>query len=676
VILFLNKKTRCLVLTLSWILILHPLILVEASNEDGYFIEISNPYSETINSIKWMPNGSFAILIINNSLLLGYDGSIFTKLNINTTGRLDDISWNSNSNRLLIVGIYIVEYDFVNSTKVYENYTCASYQAAVAWRPNSDEALIVLGGELLKYHNGNLSTLCFVDNPDSVDIGWKSDGSSAIVALGSTLINYTENNTMVKSYFFSSSYMSGPVNVTENRRFVFRSVRWIHNNTEAIFVGEIQTRTIPQGSPDPIEYGFHVEPYMEKGVDENIDVTKNIAAETILLSNLTDGVLHMLDWNDKNGGLIIGTFYTPYYYPNSYYLQIYRLDTEGKLSVLKNDTRSPSSVLRPPSSILSWRPNTSTALITLGDKILFYGCENSSIIDKAYPDTNSTILEYQPQTFSVTPIGPTVIPPIIEWFVDGNHVSNSTDYTFISNYISAGIYNITVNVSIGNISTSRSWNLTVLNLNRPPEITNYSVPANRTLNEGENFTFNISAIDFDEQNLTYSWYLDDVPISNTSSYTLQTDYTSTGIHNVTVVISDGESNTTKSWLLNVTNVNLVPTAYISSISPNPANKSEEITFIGYGNDTDGTIIAYQWRTNDTILGTNATIKVSNLSLGKHTIYFKVQDNDGDWSDEVSATIEVTEKAEGKWFIPYPTFNIIVINILIISALVELIRRKK
>lgn len=43
-----------------------------------------------------------------------------------------------------------------------------------------------------------------------------------------------------------------------------------------------------------------------------------------------------------------------------------------------------------------------------------------------------------------------------------------------------------------------------------------------------------------------------------------------------------------------------------------------------------------------MLSTQASFSTSTLSIGTHTIYFKVQDDDGAWSEEVSATLEVKE----------------------------------
>jgi len=88
-------------------------------------------------------------------------------------------------------------------------------------------------------------------------------------------------------------------------------------------------------------------------------------------------------------------------------------------------------------------------------------------------------------------------------------------------------------------------------------------------------------------------------------------------------------------------VNQLPTAYIDSISPNPATQGQLVSFSGHGTDVDGSITAYDWRSNiDGELGTSSSIGTSSLSVGTHTIYLKVQDNMGAWSTEDSRSITV------------------------------------
>ncbi|MCG2827483.1 MAG: right-handed parallel beta-helix repeat-containing protein [Thermoplasmatales archaeon] len=88
-------------------------------------------------------------------------------------------------------------------------------------------------------------------------------------------------------------------------------------------------------------------------------------------------------------------------------------------------------------------------------------------------------------------------------------------------------------------------------------------------------------------------------------------------------------------------VNLPPVAYIDSISPNPAVEGDTITFTGHGYDTDGYVVAYSWSSDmDGFLSDQTSFSTSTLSVSEHTIYFKVQDNNGTWSTEVNGTLVI------------------------------------
>ena len=87
--------------------------------------------------------------------------------------------------------------------------------------------------------------------------------------------------------------------------------------------------------------------------------------------------------------------------------------------------------------------------------------------------------------------------------------------------------------------------------------------------------------------------------------------------------------------------NQIPTASIDSISPNPTTQGQPVSFSGHGNDLDGSIVAYEWRSSiDGQLSTSSSFSTSSLSTGTHTIYFKVQDNAGAWSTEDTGTLTV------------------------------------
>ena len=93
-----------------------------------------------------------------------------------------------------------------------------------------------------------------------------------------------------------------------------------------------------------------------------------------------------------------------------------------------------------------------------------------------------------------------------------------------------------------------------------------------------------------------------------------------------------------------------PVATIHAISPSPALRGRDtVTFRGSGQEADengGAITAYRWRSSlDGTLSTQAefTRTAAQLSAGAHTVYFQVQDDEGDWSPEVWRTLEVTNE---------------------------------
>ncbi len=87
--------------------------------------------------------------------------------------------------------------------------------------------------------------------------------------------------------------------------------------------------------------------------------------------------------------------------------------------------------------------------------------------------------------------------------------------------------------------------------------------------------------------------------------------------------------------------NKKPIATILSISPTIAPYGDIVSFSGKGEDTDGDIVAFLWRSNkDGQLSTGATFTTTSLSSGAHIIYFQVQDDNGDWSTEATRTISI------------------------------------
>ena len=90
-----------------------------------------------------------------------------------------------------------------------------------------------------------------------------------------------------------------------------------------------------------------------------------------------------------------------------------------------------------------------------------------------------------------------------------------------------------------------------------------------------------------------------------------------------------------------TPANQLPTAYIDSVSPSQVSPGETVAFTGHGIDPDGSVAAYLWRSSiDGQISTSPTFETSALSEGTHTVWFSVQDDSGDWSEQIPCHVIV------------------------------------
>lgn len=165
---------------------------------------------------------------------------------------------------------------------------------------------------------------------------------------------------------------------------------------------------------------------------------------------------------------------------------------------------------------------------------------------------------------------------------------------------------------------------------------------------GQAVTFEGHGVDEDGTIIEYSWNSSiDGFLNNEKSFTLSN--LSNGIHIIYFKVRDdfGVWSETVSDTLTINkkqSENKKPTAFIDEISPNKAIEGEKITFKGRGVDIDGTIVEYSWRSSrDGILNTSKSFTKLDLSVGVHIIYFKVQDNNGTWSEEVTINLTIKPK---------------------------------
>lgn len=129
--------------------------------------------------------------------------------------------------------------------------------------------------------------------------------------------------------------------------------------------------------------------------------------------------------------------------------------------------------------------------------------------------------------------------------------------------------------------------------------------------------------------------------------------TSAGAYDTSI---DGYSDT----IITKLSVYLAPIAIIDTISPNPALDTDLVSFEGHSHDDDS-IQRYVWRSShdgELHNGSTAEFETDSLSIGEHSIFFRVQDDQGEWSDEVTAVLVITERplAHIDSITPNPAFD--------------------
>lgn len=129
-----------------------------------------------------------------------------------------------------------------------------------------------------------------------------------------------------------------------------------------------------------------------------------------------------------------------------------------------------------------------------------------------------------------------------------------------------------------------------------------------------------------------------------------------GKGDVPYTIAGGAGNQDNYPLGDFLSPNQEPIANIDSISPNPASLGDTIYFNGDSSD-DGTIVAWEWKSNGIVISTSGDFSTSSLSEGTHTISFRVQDNDGEWSSDVYETLVIRGNQKPNAYILEPTTSI-------------------
>gem|GEM_PF-4243335 len=216
-------------------------------------------------------------------------------------------------------------------------------------------------------------------------------------------------------------------------------------------------------------------------------------------------------------------------------------------------------------------------------------------------------------------------------------------FSWTPGFNQAGSYNVTFSVSDGFLSDSKTVNILVANINRPPVL---NPIGNKAVNEGSLLQFIISGSDPDSDVIAFSASslpggASFNPADRTFSWT--PGFTQAGLYNVTFSVTDGLLSDTETITITVTDKNRAPSLVSGNVSPSSGTIftifTYRATYLDPDNDAPGFVGLFvdggfvddmaQENPSDTNYADGAvfTINVTGKKLGKgmHSFFFDASD---------------------------------------------------
>jgi hypothetical protein len=204
------------------------------------------------------------------------------------------------------------------------------------------------------------------------------------------------------------------------------------------------------------------------------------------------------------------------------------------------------------------------------------------------------------------------------------------------NYTASGFDQF--NNSRGEVTGTTTFNVHVNEVNIAPVL---AQPGDMTVNEGASASQQLTATDADipANSLSFSKVSGPifVTVSATGLVSVNPGANDAGSYPVSVRVSDGTANDTKSFNVTVNNVNSAPTA--DAGGPYTGVVGIAVSMDGSASsDPDGDVLSYAWDFGDTGTGTGATTSHTYAAPGTYTVTLTVSDGTLSDSDATTALI--------------------------------------
>ncbi|MBN1967846.1 MAG: PKD domain-containing protein [Candidatus Delongbacteria bacterium] len=308
-------------------------------------------------------------------------------------------------------------------------------------------------------------------------------------------------------------------------------------------------------------------------------------------------------------------FVTDYNSAGTYNLEMVVTDTQNKLS--KSKSRN----------IYNWT-------ITVIDN------DQNIIVNSILPSQGGSLSINESETinFVFDGVDPDGNDLIYEWILNSVRVSVESTYDFVTDYTSAGSYELVLNVNDGTISRNSltySWDIIVVDVDRPIVIDSYSPEQNVVeITELEAVTFSVSAHDPDNNPLTFNWKSNGNSVGSLSYYRFVSNYTSAGQYTITCEISDGtRSFITQEWTLIVyeKDQGIIVNSLVPEEGDITVDENNTLKFSIDAVDPDGNDLTYIWKLDDEVVSETASYDfirniAGNQSKDEYSVNLTVSDN--------------------------------------------------
>ena len=219
------------------------------------------------------------------------------------------------------------------------------------------------------------------------------------------------------------------------------------------------------------------------------------------------------------------------------------------------------------------------------------------------------------------------------WKEGANSLGTGSSLNYSTSLIGAHIVELTVTDNEGLMHTDTTT-VTVVGNSSPLA----NAGADRSVRVGENVTLHGVGSDGDGTIVGYEWK-EGSTVLGLSQDLVNYTFNDTGPHTIIYTVTDNDGLTNSDTVVvTVRPANVAPIADAGDDQTVVIN--ENVTLDGSGSsDSDGSIIAYEWKEGSELLGTAESLVYSSTDLGGHTIDLTVTDNEG--LESISDSVYVT-----------------------------------